>query len=181
MFMNKATEKRWNSPRFDCELPPEVRAELVSPRRPRILQVIRRDRPRQPWFFIALALAIPLALIIAADFSILRRPSTAVPTPVLPTPIPTPAPVPTSKADISEPPLLVSSPNDERFFRSEVVRSGRSVRMPYGEAVRIIVLGTLPDQESLPLTGNHIGDTYHVGDAEFVWVAPEGIGQWIDP
>jgi hypothetical protein len=80
---------------------------------------------------------------------------------------------------------LVSSPNDERFFAPEVRRAervGLEVRMPYGEVVRARILGTVPDQESLPLTGNHIGDTYHVGDAEFVWVAPDGsAGEWIDP
>jgi hypothetical protein len=79
----------------------------------------------------------------------------------------------------------VSSPNDERFFAPEVRRAlpaGLEARMPYGESVRIRILGTVPDQESLPLTGNHIGDTYHVGDAEFVWVAPDGgTAQWIDP
>jgi hypothetical protein len=78
----------------------------------------------------------------------------------------------------------VSSPNDERFFAPEVRRAervGLEVRMPYGESVRIRILGTVPDQESLPLTGNHIGDTYHVGPFEFTWVAPGGIGQWIDP
>jgi hypothetical protein len=54
--------------------------------------------------------------------------------------------------------------------------------MPYGESVRIRILGAVPNQESLPMSGNHIGDAYHVGHAEFVWVAPDGsTGQWIDP
>jgi hypothetical protein len=79
----------------------------------------------------------------------------------------------------------VSSPNDERFFPSEVRRAepvGLEARMPYGESVHIRILGTLPDQEHLPLTGNHIGDTYHIGAAEFVWVAAGGsTGEWIDP
>jgi hypothetical protein len=78
----------------------------------------------------------------------------------------------------------VISPNDERFFAPEVRRAervGLEARMPYGESVHIRILGTVPNQESLPLTGNHIGDTYHVGDVEFTWVAPGGIGQWIDP
>jgi hypothetical protein len=82
-------------------------------------------------------------------------------------------------------PLLVSSPNDERFFAPEVRRAlpaGLEARMPYGESVHIRILGTVPDQELLPLTGNHIGDTYHVDDAEFVWVAPDGAApHWIDP
>jgi hypothetical protein len=79
----------------------------------------------------------------------------------------------------------VSSPNDERFFAPEVRRAlpvGLEARMPYGESVHIRILGTVPDQESLPLTGNHLGDTYHVGDFEFTWVAPDGAAaQWIDP
>jgi hypothetical protein len=52
------------------------------------------------------------------------------------------------------------------------------VRMPYGEVVETKLLGAVPNQESLPLSGNSIGDAYTVGAYEFVWVYP---GQWIDP
>jgi hypothetical protein len=54
--------------------------------------------------------------------------------------------------------------------------------MPYGETVRCTYLGNLPNQEALPLTGNHIGDMYGVGHYQFVWAAPVGgVAQWIDP
>jgi hypothetical protein len=54
-------------------------------------------------------------------------------------------------------------------------------QMPYGETLWISILGNLPNQESLPRTGNHIGDAYRIGKDVFAWVAPNGIGQWIDP
>jgi hypothetical protein len=82
-------------------------------------------------------------------------------------------------------PLLVTSPNDERFFAPEVRRTKylHQTKMPYGETLIAHYLGDLPDQEALPQTGNHIGDEYSIGSYRFVWVAPYGAdaGHWIDP
>jgi hypothetical protein len=163
-----------STPRFDCELPPEVRAELLPPRRPRILKVtLPVRRPKHPWFFIAVAFAIPAALVVAVSLSDLRY--------RLAPPLPASTPAPTHL----ETPEVVTSPNDKRFFPSEVRRTKylHQIQMPYGETLIAHYLGDLPDQEALPQTGNHIGDEYSIGSYRFVWVAPYGadVGHWIDP
>jgi hypothetical protein len=60
----------------------------------------------------------------------------------------------------------------------EVRRADILVQMPYGETMWARVLGHLPDQEHLPMTGNSVGDAYLIGPHEFVWTEA---GQWIDP
>jgi hypothetical protein len=59
-----------------------------------------------------------------------------------------------------------------------VRRADVRVQMPYGETMWARVLGHLPDQEHLPMTGNSVGDAYLIGPHEFVWTES---GQWIDP
>ena len=76
---------------------------------------------------------------------------------------------------------LPAWPTPALEVRRGVMVNGTNVVMPYGEEVTVRILGQLPNQEALPKQGNHIGDAYGIGRDLFVWVTPDGIGQWIDP
>jgi hypothetical protein len=91
---------------------------------------------------------------------------------------PTPTPKPTPEVQWTKPNPW--KPAEVRRAPTPIHESGFA-QMPYGETLWISILGNLPNQESLPRTGNHIGDAYRIGKDVFAWVAPNGIGQWIDP
>jgi hypothetical protein len=59
----------------------------------------------------------------------------------------------------------------------------RSVMMPYGLEVAARLKGNLLSTDTLPMSGNAIGDTWVIGDSVWVWVAAPGSGSanWIDP
>jgi hypothetical protein len=172
-------EKRFSLSNFDCELPPEVRAELVPPRRSQILQ-----RPAPDHAFRSRLVLASLAILMGVGgiATVITQPITSQRIAAQPTPTPASTPTP---PHLETAPLLVSSPNDERFFVPEVRRTKylHQIQMPYGETLIAHYLGDLPDQEALPQTGNHIGDEYSIGSYRFVWVAPYGAdaGHWIDP
>jgi hypothetical protein len=66
----------------------------------------------------------------------------------------------------------------------EVRRATRAVlaHMPDGSTQVLTVVGTVTQQEELPLSGNSIGDTYFVAGIPFVWTQlNNGTGAWIDP
>jgi hypothetical protein len=103
-----------------------------------------------------------------------RFPVTTVELGTQPTPIPEPTPeVQWTKPDPWKPAEVRRAPTP--------IHESGFAQMPYGETLWISILGNLPNQESLPRTGNHIGDAYRIGKDVFAWVAPNGIGQWIDP
>jgi hypothetical protein len=152
----------------------------LPPKRPRIL---KRPAESVPIGLILLALVVA---ILTTALVVLWQEGTAQQPKETPRATPTPAPVSMNAHPQLEPaPLLVSSPNDERFFAPEVRRTKylHQTQMPYGETLIAHYLGDLPSQEALPQTGNHIGDEYSIGAYRFVWVAPYGadVGHWIDP
>ena len=59
------------------------------------------------------------------------------------------------------------------------------MRMPYDEnlEVRGVLKDYLDSESLLPRTGNHIGDTWIVGNVPWVWITAPGTTApaWIDP
>lgn len=151
--MNKLTE------RFECVLPDRLRMRYRSPAPP---PPYIRPKPRRRAFN-WLAIGATLICVSVLASALLSRRDVPISSPPAPMPVPASTPVPV--------PVPV-----------EVRKAGyvlhREFLMPYGEKLMSRYLGSVPNQESLPLTGNHIGDCYSVGSYEFVWVSP---GVWIDP
>jgi hypothetical protein len=165
---------------FDTVLPPQARAEFfrfapkttpepanydyLAPYRVLVKRSPEPERPRQPWhIYFAIALFV-IAGALACHM------------------------VMTGTKNAKQPdkhPDWVTSPG----WPSGAPRAERVdapwVHMPYGENLKINLRaawdGVLMTQDQLPRTGNHIGDAFMIGKNLFVWVAPGGVGQWIDP
>ena len=139
---------------FDIELPLYVRAEMEKPKR--LKQRPKSPIPRQ------IVLGVALILLGMAIAYLSRKQVSDV--------------VAHDRATVTSQP--VSAP-----LKAPVPRAERVLWaiMPYGEKVAASFKGELPNQEALPWAGNRIGDEYQIGKDYFVWVAPGGIPQWIDP
>jgi hypothetical protein len=64
------------------------------------------------------------------------------------------------------------------------VGKAQLVRMPDGLQVLATLKGSVFSLSQLPQSGNHIGDTYVLGDrSEWIWLTAPGATQasWIDP
>jgi hypothetical protein len=55
--------------------------------------------------------------------------------------------------------------------------------LPDGTNVFIHLRGDLVNLNQLPMTGNHIGDAFHVSGTTYAWLVPQGhtVPTWIDP
>jgi len=188
------------NPTFDCELPPDVRAEFYRPKRARIL--VPPEPPKRPsggnsersganiagrWLwtlFFVLTLVVlagrfattPASHPIAAPPAVqtldpsLNRRSSPAATPAAVVPIPVP------RAQLVRLPAPVP--------RGQLVRlpSQQLIRMPYGTEVLATLRGGLGSEAQLPRVG-HIGDLYVVGTTPWIWVQVPGTAAptWVDP
>ena len=190
---------------FDTELPGDVRAEFVEPKRPWILE---RQKPARlnagakwPLYLVLLG----CALVIGASLATWRQGQTAervktskaisqptlapqaTPTPITPMPgsasrwkayLANNAPAPRAALVKLPPPRaqLVSLPEWK-------VGETRPVLMPYNLEVLATCKGRLASEEMLPSSGNALGDTWGVGDTPWVWIWAPGAARadWIDP
>ena len=206
--ISPAPAKRFNAG-YDCELPPDVRDELVTPRRPPIPPIEDRPRPvsilkpksKAPLYFVLAICALALAGTVTTllrQWAAERAISQPVPAPH-PTPAPTatPAPLPSGSADrwkeylaaqqtrASRAELIKLPPPRAQLVRLPEWRIGeqRPVMMPYNLEVLATYRGRLGSEELLPSSGNLLGDMWVVGDTPWVWIwAPSAArADWIDP
>jgi hypothetical protein len=184
--------------RFETTLPPEVRkrfgphletkTKYVAPPAP--VSVGRRT----PWLLLGWsAIVISLGGILLVTYEGIRQGAAAAredaPAPVatsVPTPITPPVgTVPSGHISLTAP-TLVPEPtpfpqSEPEVRRAEPVKVGLA-HMPDGSSQVVRILGQVSQQENLPLTANHPGDTYLVGSVPFVWTQlNNGTGAWIDP
>jgi hypothetical protein len=198
-----STARRFHLSSYECEPPPDVRAELVRPRRPRIL---KRPPERSRWeprhsilafAFLMLAGAVLTNLLHPAresiDSQIAPSPeqsATPAATPV-PTPQPAPlAPAPTPHtswqsylaAEQTRAPraqLVKLSPPRAQLVRPDSLPSpvpGRQylATMPYNVEVLATYRGRLDAEWMLPQSGNAIGDMWLVDTTPWVWIWAPG-------
>ena len=191
---------------YDTVLPPNARDELITPRRPRILErkkpvVLVPSTPATPWyflFFLALVLVGGVAGNLWRQWEAESAISQPVPAPH-PTPAPaaTPAPLPPGSASRWKEYLAAQQTRAPRATlvklpppRAQLVRlpewkfgEERQLIMPYGLKVLGRYKGRLDAEWMLPASGNAIGDTWAIGDNLWVWItAPSASNAaWIDP
>lgn len=139
--------------------PPQVRAEI--------------DNYNVALWAIFVAVILVGVVIVTSQ---LPRVTQAVP---VPTPTPAPAVVPPRAELLRAVPRaqLLALPN----WR---VGQQTLLRMPDGLQVLAKLKGSVFSTSQLPVTGNHVGDTWVVGDNhEWVWLTAPGSSQatWIDP
>jgi hypothetical protein len=166
---------------FECELPPEVRSELVAPRRPPT--PVRPLKERHDWrgFVLACLVLVLAAGVLIALWSWQRQFEKLAAAPVLPAPALQPASSPpVARAYAQEMPVV---PRAER-----VLRLGRwnQVWMPDGELTWARFLGVKDTFSDLPTTPQ-MGDAWGVREggqqALWVWhVLPGHVrAAWVDP
>lgn len=190
---------------YDCELPPNVRAELEvpPPRRPQILEKPAPD----PAFRSRLVLALLAILMVVGGFvMVLTQPPrvtqekpavqpSPIPVPVVqPTPVQSPIPpVPTPErlepapAPVAQPEVrraelvtrraeLVSLPAPRAKLVAIPLGSWTQLIMPDGSREYALFRGVVPSGSMLPAAGAP-GDLYIAGDTGYAWVwIPEANG-----
>ena len=185
---------------YDTELPPNARDELITPRRPRILErkkpiELNPSAPAIPWyflFFVALVLVGGVAGHLWRQWEAERTISQPVPAPH-----PSPAPLPPGSADRWKeylPTEQTRAPRAELLKlpppRAQLVRlpewklsEERQLIMPYGLKVLGRYKGRLDAEWTLPASSSAIGDTWAIGNNLWVWITAPGTSNaaWIDP
>jgi hypothetical protein len=167
---------------FDTVLPDQVRFQFTRPKRPRVSSPLEPPDRNTLWLAVAIVLG---AIILAIGMGRAGRNETpqlvAVREPVQ-------AANTASRSELAVAPratLLKLPPPRAVLVRLPQWRIGgeRLVMMPYGLEVVARLKGRLPSTDSLPISGNAIGDAWSVGDSLWVWVAAPGSGSpnWIDP
>jgi hypothetical protein len=182
---------------YECELPPDVRAEFRRPKRARVLRY-----PSDPGSLRRLILSgfVVLAVIAGGIATWTQQQSKEpvktgkaisepIPAPTsqrtLITPMPTPEPAPTphtswqSYIAAHQAPramLVKLSPPRAQLVRLPDWNVGetRPVMMPYNIEVLARYKGRLTSEAILPTDGNSIGDTWAVGDNVWVWLVAPG-------
>ena len=170
---------------FDTVLPDEVRVQFREPKRPPISRPEPRDESTL-WLGCAIVLA---AIILGVAIGSARRQEEQHAEPQAPTvsgvPLEQPAAAPPQISVAPRAELLRLPPPRAQLVRLPEWRVGeeRPVMMPYGLEIVARFRGKLQSTSMLPISGNAIGDTWVIGDAAWVWVAPPGAGSanWIDP
>jgi hypothetical protein len=166
----QTTTPRWgNVDQFDCVPPQEVKREFTS-RLPRPNPQTKRSNLTVP------ALILGGCIIVAAALQ--NRP-TATSRELAPTVYrEVVAPTPTLEVPRA---LLVNLP----AAKAEPVyeRPDHWMDLPDGTNAFIHLQGDLGNPNQLPMTGNHIGDAFHVGTTTYAWLVPQGhtAPTWIDP
>ena len=206
--MNRINQESvaWRNQSFDTELPGEARAELIRPRRSRILGDPKRAALEGPAVKSRLYLVtIVTALLIGAAATTLwhqwnteRAKSTGTTSqPVASQPAPGPTVSPWREYIAQHPEqfpyangapratLVKLPPPRAQLIRLPEWRVGeeRQLLMPYGLKVLGRLKGCLAAEWMLPQEGNVIGETWIVGETPWVWVCPVGgsVPTWIDP
>ena len=199
LFDTENTPPRYDAG-YECELPPNVRAELVSPKRARILgrsKTATLDPAVKGRLYLTIFVAL---MVIGGAIATWRQGETAerartkaISQPLAPQPAPRPTPipptqvVPTPMPAIKAPratlvklppprPQLVSLPEWK-------VGVTRPVMMPYNIEVLATYRCEMPSLDALPSHRNHIGDMWLVGQVPWVWIWAPGAARadWIDP
>jgi hypothetical protein len=191
---------RFSTVDFECELPPGVRAELLRPRRAKMLgrppsppqkppQVdsARSWRHLSPWLQSILTLVgmifVPIFLVtvVWAILAVLS-PRPAAPTkPAAPVAQPAPAVLPVPRALRA---TLVRLPAPRAELISIPVGGSFFITLPYGQKVWATYTGHVPSFEALPSVGRYLGETRVAADTNIPWVwttPPGGVAQWVDP
>jgi hypothetical protein len=175
---------RGDDGRYYWRLAPEPAPIRQAPILPAPKVVARKGFPVIGWIIAGIVIGVSILMALFAIAIVSQQPA-RIPEPLpvkvpldeaVPTPVPKPTPadydtvVPDPNWKPTVPDKSVSAP------RAELV--GTPVRMPYGEILPVRLRGSVADQESLPLSGNSVGDAYLIGRYLFVWTQA---GQWIDP
>jgi hypothetical protein len=187
---------------FDCELPPDVRTELVAPKRPRILgrKTPATLKSAVNW---PLYLALLIAALIVGSVALSWRQEKTVERAKTNQAIsqPTPAPQPTlspspgpgeAQTSSAGNPLAPRAVLVQRVPRATLVKppvpraqstsdlpppvQGQQylATMPYGLEVLATYRGQLPSEDMLPSSGNQLGDTWVVAGTPWVWIWAPG-------
>jgi hypothetical protein len=186
------------TPRFECELPQDVRRELGKPKRPAILR-----RPPMPersgiwkWIGVFALTLIVLAGVIGHYTQQQQQQQSPAAAPGQPTPPPiaTPpsvgiAPTPAPRAQLVRLPLpppraqlvRLPAPDDAEIAPQNIGRT-HTMAMPYGTVVSATLRGFLGNENQLPRAG-HIGDMYVVEQTPWIWIQVPGTtaATWVDP
>lgn len=166
-FMQRSTQevsaRRISPSNFDTVLPPEARAELVPPKRPRILK--RPAKAPVPYARIILMGFVLMIITLGAIAAFLHPPARAS-LPQAPRPVPTvAAPTPAPRA-------------------IRVPAAGEIWRIHWSQnwSFPVKVLGRLASTAQLPIEGRP-GDAYVIGDHIWFYGQPPGIAYpcWVDP
>jgi hypothetical protein len=80
----RTASPRFSTDEFDCELPPEVRTELVAPKRPRILGRPVKVPPGRRVIVLAVLVLVLAVGVVVAFWSWQRQSETSAAAPVLP-------------------------------------------------------------------------------------------------
>jgi hypothetical protein len=179
------TSRNRFDPGYECELPPSARRFILNRKRPRILA---RPKPGKKvrgsgWLYLLLLAAVLLGIVGVWTAS-QRKPvheRVLVPEPIT---APTPTIIPRSST-VPRAELVKLPPPRAQLVRLPEWRIGeeRLLTMPYGIQTLGTLRGRLLSEDTLPLVGNRLGDTFVVGDTAWVWITQPGATQasWIDP
>jgi hypothetical protein len=178
---------------FDCELPPGVRAELLRPKRARMLGQPVKGPHRRPAIVLALVLVAAGAVVAFWSW---QRPSVAPAMQPEATPVATPPATPAVQSAAARA-WLAAAPT---VRRAELVKlptpratlvalpewrvgEQRRLLMPYGLEVVGRLRGHSEDELYLPASGNAIGDTWLVENTPWIWLTVPGTAAptWVDP
>jgi hypothetical protein len=160
--------KRFSINDFDCELPPEARAELTPPpKRPRILaRPVKMPVPYGRIVFLLIAAAVLVSAVNVGTVALWRRvEAERARTKALPT-APTPAPPVVA-------PRAIRVPATGEIWR---------IHWSQNWSFPVKVLGRLASTAQLPVEGRP-GDAYVIGDHLWFYGQPPGIAYpcWVDP
>jgi hypothetical protein len=204
------TAGRIQPSQFDCELPDDVRAQFVRPKRPRILErplippeldqplPVPKPESQAPFYWALLLCALTLTGAIYGSWrqgAAERARDKAISQPLAPQPTPAPGwradGTAYGKAGVigrraaPRAELIKLPPPRAELVRLPEWRIGqtRPVLMPYNLEVLATYKGQLGSEAMLPQSGNLLGDMWVAGDTPWVWIWAPGAARadWIDP
>jgi hypothetical protein len=194
----RTASSRFSTADFDCELPPGARAELLKPKRPRILGHPSHAPDRRSAIVLAVLVLLLLAGVVVALIQHQAPTITpAVQPPARPQPTASAVPIQTPAAPehVVEQPILppraqlVKLPPPApkaQLVHLRAIGSFEYVRMPDWRLLGTVYRGELPSAADLPRTGAQLGDMWYTRADGHSWVlAPISAGSsqicWVDP
>jgi hypothetical protein len=173
------------APRFECELPPPVRKELIDPKR---LKILKFQKALKSWCMLYIAISVTVLAVWLMGFyhpetdpkgrEIILRAIAAVG--VSPTPI---------AITHSMPAIQTFSDYSGWAPKAELIKlppwrigETRAMQMRYGEIVNATLRGQVDSYNQLPRRGQ-LGDMWIVAGTPWIWTHPSGSAftTWIDP